>query len=452
MSAARAIESLFRRYYWDPVAFCNDFFPPNERPREWQPEVLAAVERSPWIAIAACRKAGKTRLAAFLCIWFLCTRANSLVLTIAPVWDQVIQSIWADIRHLWAVSTLPRVFPNWQVLTHEIHTHPLTPKWRAIGVASDKAENLEGRHPAAGQPALIICDESKGILDDFFSSLQGMLSEGGMLVAIGTPGVPQGWFYRAHTKDRALWGVHKKIRADEIPRLAAKCEEERQRLGENDPFFRQQWLAEFTGADDGSVIPYQYVERAIGRKFAIAPTWKRVVSLDVADGGSDENVCTFRYGPVVLRQKHWQGVDPMQTAMRVAKEAVEFKAHIVVVDENGVGAGVRSRLRELLQPAGIPVFGFNGGRKAKDSERYANVKAEEVFMLRERFIRDETSIPNSPQLIGELTSWTAQFTATGKTKIVDPADSPDFADSCMMSFAADRLGQSVRGVTPTFLQ
>jgi hypothetical protein len=98
------------------------------------------------------------------------------------------------------------------------------------------------------------------------------------------------------------------------------------------------------------------------------------------------------------------------------------------------------------------VYGFNGGRSPRDKERFANVKAEEIFILRERFLHDDISIPNASQLIGELTSWTAEFTPTGKTRIVDPDDSPDFADSCMMAYAADRLGQSVRGVTPAFLQ
>jgi len=448
-----ALVTLFRRYQWDPLAFCMDMFPENERPREWQPEVLEAAKRSPWIAIAACRKAGKTRLAAFLVLWFLCTRANSLVITIAPVWSQVVQVLWADIRHLWAVSKLPRIFPTWQVLTHEIQTHPLTPKWRAYGLASNDVQNLEGRHPAAGQPTLVITDESKAIGDGFFDSLQGMLSEGdSILLSIGTPGVPLGFFYRAFTKDRTLWNFVKRVRADEIPRLAKKCESERLRLGESDPFFRQQWLAEFTGAEDGVVIPFQYVERAIGRKFDAHPTFKKILSLDVADGGADENVLTYRWGPVILRQESWQGVDPMQTASRVARAAADFGAQIVVVDEIGIGAGVRSRIRELLKESGILVFGFNASRSARDKERYANVKAEEVFFLRERFLNDEISIPNIPLLIGQLCSWKTEFTAAGKTKIVDPDDSPDNADSCLMSFAADRLGAAVKGVTPSFLQ
>jgi hypothetical protein len=455
-STASILASLFVRYRWDPLAFCMDMFPEGERPREWQPEVLAIFEQakqSVWVAIAACRKAGKTRLAAFLVLWFLCTRANSLVLTIAPTWSQVVEAVWADVRHLWAVSKLPSIFPSWKPLTHEIQTHPLTPKWRALGLSSDDVANLEGRHPAAGQPALVIFDESKGVPDTFFNSVQGMLSEAeSLLLAIGTPGIPYGWFYRASAADRALWGATRKIRATEIPRLAAKCEAERQRLGETDPFFRQQWLAEFTGADDGAVIPLAYLERCIGKKFDLSPTWRKVAALDVADLGSDDNVLTLRWGPVVIRQLAWQGWDPMKTAARSVQEALAFQAGVIVVDEVGVGAGVRSRIRELVQGTGVLVLGFNGGRKANDSERYANIKAEEIFALRERFLHGDVSIPDEPNLIGQLCSWTTDFTPRGQTKIVDPEDSPDFADSCMMSFAADRLGQSVQGFTPAFLK
>lgn len=375
------------------------------------------------------------------------------MVTIAPVWSQVVQALWADVRHLWAVSKLPQVFPSWQILHSELQTHPLTPKWRAYGLASNDSANIEGRHPAAGQPTLAVVDESFNVADPFFDSLQGMLSEGdSKLVAIGRAGIPHGWFYRAFSTERQLWGYVKKVRADEIPRLWEKCESERKRLGEDSPSFKQQWLAEFTGADDGSVIPLAYVERAIGRAIPAVATWRKVVALDIAGSGGDENVLTFRHGPVIIKQVGWEGWDEMQTAYRAVKEAGEFGAEAVIYDEIGIGAGVGSRIRELLKASKISVHGFNAGRSARDKEQYVNIKAEEIFALRQRFLDGEISIPNRADLIGQLCGWRTEFTPSGKTKIVDPDDSPDYADSALMAFAADRIGHSIQGVTPAFLQ
>jgi phage terminase large subunit len=447
-----ALETLIRRWYWDPIAFCNDVFPENQRPREWQPEVLAAIKDNPWIAVAACRKAGKTRLAAFIALWFLCTRANSLVVTIAPVWAQVVQSIWTDIRQLWSVSKLPKIFPNWKILTHEIQTNPRLPKWRAIGLASDNVQNLEGRHPESGQPALVIIDESKGVNDAFFSSVQGMLSEGeSRLVAIGTPGIPYGWFYNAFAANRSLW-FQRQIRADQIPRLAKKCEFERVRLTEHDPFFRQQWLAEFTGGDEGAIIPLEIITPAIGKKVPVDKQWRKICALDVAAGGTDETVLTNRFGPVTMRQEGWQGWDIVRSEHRVLQAVRKFKPELFVIDQSGVGEGTVSHLRHQLAGSGITVIGWRGGYDARDKERFENIKAEEVFALRDRFRDGRISIPNNAKLIGQLCSWTTGVSKKTRTMVVDPEDSPDYADSLMMAYAADRLGASVRGVTPAFLQ
>jgi hypothetical protein len=468
VTPAEEIRALVEGWYWNPLKFCADVF--GEQPREWQPEVIASVIKNPWVAVAACRKAGKTRLAAYIVLWFLCTRANSLVLTIAPTWKQVVEALWADIKFLWINSKLPRIFPTWRILETEVKTHPLTPKWRAIGLTSDDVQNLEGRHPAAGQPALVILDEAKGVRDIFFESTMGMLGELGVesrLLAISTPGLPRGFFYRGFSRERHLWKQFK-IAATEIPRLAARAEARRLRVGADDSFYLQQEMAEFSGGDEGILIPFSRVEKAIGRRFLASPVWVHVAALDIAGEGDDDSVLTFRHGPVLTRAVAWQGWDPMKSAYRVADALRDWLATFAgpatfIYDEVGIGAGIGSRIRELVAGDGrLSVHGFNAGRTPRDKERYENLKAEEIFFLRERFLAEvpdangelgpDVSIPDEPMLIEQLCSWVAGHSKRGKTIVIDPDDSPDYADSGLMNFAADRLGQSVRGITPSFLQ
>ena len=437
------VAGLLAEWYDDPVRFANDIF--EQHPREVQPEIMRAVGKGRWTAVAACRDLGKSRLAAYVALWFLVTRPRSLVFTCAPVWDQVEQALWAEIRGIYTDSKLPKLKPTWELQNAAIKTdHPL---WRAIGVTSKEVENIEGRH---ADHVLVILDESKGISDEFFSSVQGMLSQPtSKLLAIGTPGVPSGWFARAFGVDRELWNSHFQVSSATIPRLAPHYWAERKRLGPNNPWFLQQQEAKFAGADEATVIPQDTVMEAVERKYDIKDQrqtmrWPRILSLDPAAKGSDDSVLTFRWGPVILKQQVWNGQDEMWTANKTADEAVQFKAHTVIIDEIGLGAGIRSRVRQLLRPTPIQVYGFHGGKPARDTERFINTKAEMVFRLKDRFQRGEIQIPNDPKLISQLCGWTMEFTASGKTKIVDPADSPDQADSLMLAFCADNVGQGFK--------
>lgn len=185
-----AVSGLLSTWRDDPLAFCADVF--HEQPREFQPELLKLIAANRFVAVKSARDVGKTRTAAYVTLWFLCTRPGSLVFTVAPIWRQV-ENLWLEIRTVWSASRLPAIFPQWEMLRTELRT--TRPTWRAIGVASDSEERLEGEH---GNPTLVVCDEAKGIPDATYTSLQGMI--GGpedKVVAISTPGIPSGWFYRA---------------------------------------------------------------------------------------------------------------------------------------------------------------------------------------------------------------------------------------------------------------
>lgn len=434
------------------------------QPREWQREVLEAAVLAPWIAIAACRKAGKTRLAAIICLWWLATRAESLVVTIAPVWSQVTQGIWANIRTLWQRSRLPIFFPRWNVLQEEIQTgHPL---WRAVGFSAADASNLEGRHDGGGG-VLVILDESKGINTDFFESIQGMLDDAdseSKLLAIGTPGPPRGWFYEAFGPKRDLWGgAVFRIRSRNIPRLRARYAKRLARLGETNPWFLQQEEAEFAGADEFSVFPLTKIEDAIRRELPTTGSakWPTVLALDPAGRGADDSVLSHRHGPYLMKQMAWQGWDEMLTARFTADQTVAYRdihdtpktPDFLVVDTPGLGGPIASRIQQILREVqrrkgkATRVIRYNPSGKARNSERYANRKTEDLFAWRDRFVNDDTSIPDEAMLVAHLSSYRWVETAGGKTKVEDDdGDSPDYGDSGQMAFAVGLGLSGLKGI------
>jgi hypothetical protein len=481
-----------RLYQRDPVAFLHDVLPREEWPRDQQAEIIDAVWNNRATLTAAHRYWGKSRTAAFVSLAFLSTQANSLVMTLAPIWEQVVQGVWVDIRHLWAVSKLPTLFPSWRVLTSEIQTHPFTPKWRAIGAAASEVANVEGKHAAAGRPTLVVMDESKGIADEFRESVKGMLVHpDSRFFAIGTPGIPFGWFYEGFTRLRTQYKTFA-FRGDESPdpNVRAMVQSIADDKGWDDPYFRQQWLAEFTGADEGVIIPLSIVVPAIGRKFVGQPSWRRIMSIDPAGKGADHTVETRNIGPVMLKQIAWQGWDIVKSEQRCIADIFDWRPEIVVIDGGGLGEGVVSHVRLALKGTGIDVIEYRGGYVAKDRERYENRKAEDVYVWRDRFkegaeeiqranvelqeriaalklpegpelarisasmkevvdaklmLGGGRSIPNEPNLIGQICQWTAGSSSRNRTMVIDPSDSPDYADSGLMAEAALRMGGGLKG-------
>jgi hypothetical protein len=411
----------------DPLKFANDVF--SRKPREVQPQILEAIGLHNRVSVSSCRDLGKSSVAAMAALWWMSTRPNSLVYSLAPRWSQIHGSLWAEIRDLFFTSpVLPKLYKDWEVLAAEIKV-PDRPRWRAVGFASNEMSNLEGFH---GDDTLVIIDEAKAVPDEFFSSLHGMTTRPtDKIFCISTPGAPQGFFHKTFSDpDYKTF----QISAWDIPRLVPHAEAELKRLGPNNPFYRQQVLGEFTGADTNGFIPLSMILLAVNRP--IEPEGRKVVSLDCAGKGADENVLTRRQGDVIVSQEVWHG-DEMATAARCVELAKQFDASQIIVDEHGIGAGIRSRVMQIAGP-GVQVIGFNAAHSPHNVSRFANKKAEVAEALRLRFVNGDISIPDDQKLIEQLASWQMGFSAQGgKTKIIDPDVSPDRADSLLMSFAYD---------------
>jgi len=417
------------RWRNDPLLFCRDVY--EEQPREVQPEVLTQIAQHDRVAWAATRDIGKSTTASYAAQWFLVSNPGAMVLTIAPRWRQVEESIWVEMERLWRRSRLPKLLPRWECQTTKLKTTQR--EWRALGFAADTSGGIEGPH---GKPVLIISDESQEVPDSFYTSLLSGHTDMKFL-AIGRGGNPLGWFHNCFTTERHRWKCITTSALD-VPRLRGRAEAVRDELGEDNPVYRQQQLAEFTGGDDQAVIPLAAVQRAVDRVFTPGVTsWRRVLSLDPAGHGGDESVLTLRFGPVVLEQRAWSGLDEMQTVGRTVQAAAEHRAEMIIVDQPGLGSPIISRLREVLRDSKIRVYGFNPGARAHRHEHFANLKSERVGALRQLFMDNLISIPDDPKLIGQLVGWKYEITSRGQARSVDPANSPDRADSLLMAFAAE---------------
>jgi hypothetical protein len=139
--------------------------------------------------------------------------------------------------------------------------------------------------------------------------------------------------------------------------------------------------------------------------------------------------------------------DAHRAAAMVAKESKTFGKGSVAVDNVGVGAGALS----ILHEEGYPSQGFRWGSAAKDKERFANLKAEQMWLLREEMEKGEVAIAPLGEYEDELMEdWANTYyeeTVSGKIKIEDKklsrqrlGRSPNCGDAGVLGYHAKSGG------------
>lgn len=192
----------------------------------------------------------------------------------------------------------------------------------------------------------------------------------------------------------------------------------------------------------------------------------RAAGLDVAAQGDDENVYTFRAGPVLKRLEAWTGHNTTQTARKAFRYAVEDRAEILRFDEVGIGAGVHGTAHDEA-PDSLIVVGVDGGakctktyysddprKKARDRFRYLVTEVWWAFRVRckktwehvegtKKHPLDElVSLIDDPRLISQLSTRKFEEMEAGKIKAESKkkmrgrgVKSPDRADSVVYCYA-----------------
>jgi hypothetical protein len=125
----------------------------------------------------------------------------------------------------------------------------------------------------------------------------------------------------------------------------------------------------------------------------------------------------------------------METVGRIINKRKVYNARMLVVDDAALGGGVTDRLREMDEK----VLAINGGERANDFEKFANLKSEIWWYAREQFEKGRVSIINDPLLVRQLGIVQHSYRSNGKI-IVEPKDevkvrlgrSPDRADAFIL--------------------
>lgn len=393
----------------DPVGWIEAVFGVQLWEKQRQIVEKLFLDDCPRLAVPASFSVGKTFVAACCVLYFLYNFPPAKVITIAPTWRQVFSLLWREIRKLYK-----RALDNgWGLKGTLLKTElNVDEDWFAMGFSTqtadeDAIDRITGFHQ---RNMMVVFDQAGGLDPLWWKAAKAMLTgEVNKWVAFGNTAIYNCLFRRA-CEERHLPGIGDwdviKITAFDSPNVQQRrvvvpglvtweWVQDVASIGENDPLFRIYVLAEFVPQSDLLLVPPQKVEEARNRWTGLSN--EAAAGLDVALQGGDWSVLTIidrRTGQLLLL-KRIKGnrtntlVDFTLSQIRQFLDLFPtYQLLALGVDAIGVGAGVYDRLIEKA-PAGISIIPIVGSERPADARRFVNKRAENAWIVRERFLQDQ---------------------------------------------------------------
>lgn len=371
-------------YYDEPVAFIEDCvdFPEGQSLTTYQSEVIAKLPEQEKVAQVGPHGLGKTTTAALLILWFAITRDGAGVDWKCPVtagaWRQLEQYLWPEI---WKWAKLLRwnkigrdPFKRSELLTLNLNLN----HGQAFAVASNVPAYIEGAH---ADSIFYVFDESKAISDATFDAAEGAFSGAGVggreafALASSTPGEPIGRFYDLNMGKPGFedW-YHRHVTLDEAiaaGRINREWAEQRaKQWGAESQLYANRVLGEFHASDEDSVIPLSWIEAANARweehRTNVLGPMNRL-GADIATSGADKTVFATLHGQRIAQLIEHFHLETPEIEEKLVALGEEHPECVIVIDADGVGAGVYSHVAKDLGKDRVKAFHAGAKTERHDS-------------------------------------------------------------------------------------
>lgn len=423
-----------------------------------QREILDSVwkYRQTWVPTG--HGIGKTWLLAHIGLaWMHCFAPfygykDALVAIFGAKFESLEKGVWAEARRAYANAAYPL---GGKMQMHDYRPWPMQhPKnWMGFfGAKKENIENVQGKH---AECLLVMVEEGSGLEDALLEGMESCaISAMSRVLVVGNPIKLSGPFYDRCTDPKNLalksMGLRNIINVSSlespnvveerevIPGLATKewVEEQKEKWGEDSPLYQSRVLGVFPQSAENAVFPLHVIEAACqrGDDREIPPDEKdKVTAMDIARQGKDMSVILGMSGDVVtgIRARHTPNTIVAADWYHMTWRDWGGDA---AIDENGLGGGPYDYLRTKYRD--MRIRGFVSQRKARKSDRFANLKTEMAWDLRERMIDGNYAISDGPyrdRLKRDLMAYLWEIDTQGRMKLVDPSRSPDFGDTAIMA-------------------
>jgi hypothetical protein len=437
-----------------------------EGPEQWQVEHLKSIgeklaqgKTNNYEAIleatASGHGIGKSALVAWLIMWSLSTCEDTRGVVTANTENQLKTKTWAELSK-WHRLCITK---DWFTLTATAiysadSAHEKTWRIDMVPWSLQNTEAFAGLHNK-GKRIIVIFDEGSAISDMIYEVTEGALTDAEteiLWLAYGNPTRNTGRFRECFGKFAHRWkGRHVDSRTVKITNKA-QIQKWVDDYGEDSDFVRVRVKGEFPRAGSNQFISAEDVDICKGYKAEGYGELAKVLSVDVARFGDDQNVACIRQGRMVQPLIKWRGVDTMQTSARITELYEKELPDMVFIDGGGVGGGVVDRVKQLIPEKKVREINFGG--KPNDPAKYFNKRAEMWGTMRDAIIAG-IQLPKDSELVDELCAVEYGFTNKQQIQLEKKDDmkkrglaSPDCADALAMSFAENVMKERSNNWNP----
>lgn len=360
-------------------------------------------------AVKAGHGVGKTADVAWIILWLMSTRPHFAGVVTANTRDQLTRKTWREVE-LWRKRCITGHWFKYNATSLHHVVHKDTWRFDAIPWSEHNSEAFAGLHNA-GRGQAVIFDEASAIADVIWEVAEGAMSDpDAFWFVYGNPTKRSGRFYDCWNKFARRWH---KFTVD--ARTAAMANKKRiaemiEDWGLDSDYIRVRVLGEFPFQDVATLIPAEWLDRALYRPVLGTERYRPVWGLDVARFGDDRTALAKRrqrelMEPIIF----WQGLNLMQIAQRILAiwedTEQDDKPAAICIDAIGVGAGVVDRLNELAAEGhfeGTQIIGINVSESASVHDKFARLRDELWWRARTWFETLNVSMQND---IEKRTSW-----------------------------------------------
>lgn len=441
-------------------------FPPYNKPKRWQREVLAAISKHreecrvrralgldtvPFrCAVSSGHGVGKSALVAWIIQCFMAVEKDCRGVVTANTASQLETKTWPELSKWHAMSIVNHWF-QWTASTFTFKPYPEERRknymFNAATVSEENSEAFAGLHNV-GSVAVIIFDEASGIPEILYQIADGVAAAGTefYFLAFGNPTRPDGPFFDCFYKYGGMFQMLKFLDNRDVEGTNQIAQQQIiDKYGEDSDEVKIRVKGQFPSRSFSGFIGIDVVNEAINREVFHDEEAPIVIGVDVARFGDDETCIRVRQGRNA-RTVHPKVVIPYGRTTEVTREVAKLfdklRADAIVVEGVGPGAGVIDQLAEL----GYPVHEVHPNARSSNPKRFGNMRAEWWSDLRD-WISGRGCIDDDPDLVGDLTAmkYSISDTTNGRGSGLymqpkaqmkaDGLPSPDDGDSLALTFA-----------------
>jgi hypothetical protein len=427
-------------------------------PRPWQKDILdyvGAQLRDPEtrfnpvrVAVASGHGIGKSALVAMFIHWAVSTCEDCKVIVTANTGTQLATKTVPEV-HKWFRMAANSHWWDMKATSITVRDEAHKQLWRAdfIPWSENNTEAFAGLHNK-GKRILLIFDEASAIAESVWQVAEGALTDENteiIWLAFGNPTQNTGRFRECFGKYKHRWKTFqidsRTVEGTNKEQIAKWIED----YGEDSDFVRVRVRGEFPRAGSSQFIGSDIVAAARRYKAPAIAGLPKILSVDVARFGDDQTVIGWRQGRKAVILAKYRGMDTAQVAERVMEFMRKEVPDAVVIDGDGLGAGVVDHLH--FHGYKDRVFEFHGGATAFDSKMYFNKRAEVWGQLRD-WLAQGAEIPDDPELESDLTGPEYGFSNKQAIQLERKEDmkkrglaSPDCGDMLAQTFAVKVLAK-----------